>query len=398
MPTLAPVRGGKTSSPAKVNAPKRTKQMKLVVPNEVRHDSSNKPIKEPTTKKTTRSSKTPEKSNEDPDETEDESSHDEEKGEIKKKSVTNTHKLIARNEFDPDRELTMRYVIELLGDQATRTKSSDIQTKFQDTKALKESAAEFMQVMIERKVVELASKDPNIRDTSIKGLQKAWKNMNMKKSKDVSNIQNSFWRFTQPGSSGMFPLHWDKEMEVLFMKKHSLEYKRDETLDNKKGCLARMATRAIRNLRKKLFFQAKKKQGHQMILSACRTGIPGERRPQLRRKSLVYKKAYTRKSVRLVGQVEPEESGENENEDDDNEDDSEGENVDGEKEGGSEDGDEEESEKKTGGEDEESSKSGEEDKKPKAVGVPRTKKGTAGLTKVSGMVVWSRFCETVCLR
>jgi hypothetical protein len=109
----------------------------------------------------------------------------------------------------------MKYTIRLFGDQATQTPSSAIQKKFEETKELKESALEFMRVMVERKDNDLANKDANISDTTIKGFQRAWRTMSSKKAKDMTNVQQRFWRFTQPGLSDLFPLHWDRKMEAF---------------------------------------------------------------------------------------------------------------------------------------------------------------------------------------
>jgi hypothetical protein len=72
--------------------------------------------------------------------------------------------------------------------------------------------------------------------------------MTMQKKKDMQETQKSFWRLTQKGSSDCFERNGDENMKEVYMMKNNLKYKADPTLDDKKGCIARMATPALRNL------------------------------------------------------------------------------------------------------------------------------------------------------
>jgi hypothetical protein len=208
-------------------------------------------------------------------------------------------KKIAKNEYDADAELAMDHVKSLFGDEAKRTKPEDFQTKYDEIDLLKQEVSAFMQVMIERKVVYIARKDPNIKKPRIKDLQILWQRIPSQNAEDAKKTKKSFWNMTQPGSNKFFKKHWDLEMEAAYMEQQGLEYKKDKTLNNKKGCIARSATRAIRNVRKKLFAKAKGKKGHQLILSSCSTGVPGKKQKTLlRRKHLVFKESYVRKSLR----------------------------------------------------------------------------------------------------
>ena len=113
-------------------------------------------------------------------------------------------------------------------------------------------------------------------------------------------MSTSFWNISQPGSSEHFPKSWSYDAEMAFMGQRSIYYKSDGTkLDNCKGCIAKMASRGLRNARKKLFYKGRKKGGHRRLLSANEIGVrgSGKKRQKLRRKDYSFKDEYMRKGT-----------------------------------------------------------------------------------------------------
>jgi hypothetical protein len=212
--------------------------------------------------------------------------------------------LIAKNEFSIDHEVTEASVRRILGDTANRMTQQQVQEYVQKIADLKIQAAAFMKLKVERIIYDLARQDANIKDPSILGLQKLWASLDVKQRKGSEGVMKTFWRITQPGATRDFPKKWDRKLEKTFMKRYNWKYKKDGTdLDDAKGCISKMAGRALRNVRKKLWNRGKRKKGHGAILSANQTGIRGtgkKKQPKNRRKGLEFSDKYCRPSISCI--------------------------------------------------------------------------------------------------
>ena len=94
---------------------------------------------------------------------------------------------IARNEFDVDKKVKLSLIMTHLGEKANRMSRNDINVILKDTMKLKRDVSAFMKVKAERKIIELARRDQNIKEDTMPGLQKAWAAMNTKKKKHLKN-------------------------------------------------------------------------------------------------------------------------------------------------------------------------------------------------------------------
>jgi hypothetical protein len=234
---------------------------------------------------------------------------------------------LQRNIFNPDAKLTMAHVVSLIGDGARRMSNKEKQANFDWIESLKDKCANWMRTHAERKICQVAERDPTIRDTSFVGLQMAWAKMNVRDKKQLSRMAGSFWKLSKPGATKFFPKSWDIDAEALFMKQNKFRYANDGTkLDKLKGCIARTAGRAIRNARKKLFAKAKKAGGHGLTISANDQGVKGVKKDVVfRRQDLKFKPQYCRprnKSSTADDEETEEEDEDNEREESDEEEDS----------------------------------------------------------------------------
>jgi hypothetical protein len=213
--------------------------------------------------------------------------------------------VIARNEFDIDKKVTTEYVTQILGDKVGRMSQGELKNAVDATAALKADVAAAMKLVVERKMIAIADRDPNIKDSSFGGLQKAWGKLN--KSKDrrqVEMLKKSFWEITKPGASVHFPTNWDVMAEQQYMYTNKIKYMSDGTsLDQCKGCIGKMAGQALRSARKKLFYKATiKGTGHGYKISANKTGIRGTGlvNNQTRKRDVKFKDEYFRRIVSNV--------------------------------------------------------------------------------------------------
>ena len=206
-------------------------------------------------------------------------------------------KIIGRNEFDHDRQVTIEYVKKNFGARAARASRVQLEKMVDDTNKLKDKVMDHMRSVVERLMVEVARKEPEIKDPSIKGLQVWWASLNPEQQEEMDKQGSAVWRITRPGATDMWPYKWDENEETIFMEKYNIQYRVEgNDTDYLKGCIAKMAGKACRNARKKVFFKCKNnKGGHGIIVSANRLGIVGVKLPPIkRRKDFEFHPQYIR--------------------------------------------------------------------------------------------------------
>ena len=92
-------------------------------------------------------------------------------------------RLIPKNLYDADAALTFNYTKQLLGDRARRMTNDEITAEWNNNKLLKQAAAKFMRIELNRIVIEISAKDPYLGERTIAGLQKKFASLNPKKKR-----------------------------------------------------------------------------------------------------------------------------------------------------------------------------------------------------------------------
>ena len=211
-------------------------------------------------------------------------------------------RLIGRNEFNVDVHVDIAYVTANIGARASRFTSEQLQEMVRETISLRNHVMDHMKIQVERRMVAVAEDEPDVKDPTIKGLQKMWEAMDPKKRSDMKKKGGAFWNIIMPGSTKKWPRRWDIDEEDLYMAKFGYQYRKEGTkLDDMKGCIARAAGRALQNARKRLFFKSKGEGGHGMIVSGNAVRISGSGKSINRNRRLDYefKDSYVRSSKKV---------------------------------------------------------------------------------------------------
>jgi hypothetical protein len=242
-------------------------------------------------------------------------------------------RLIPKNLYDADAALTFNYTKQLLGDRARRMTNDEITAEWNNNKLLKQAAAKFMRIELNRIVIEISAKDPYLGERTIAGLQKKFASLNPKKKKAFARSFASFWKIVQPGMTPEMPRDVDTRLETEFMRQNKLKYCKDgSSLDDAKGCIAQTFLKTMRNMRKRIHYDAMKKGGHKFLLTACRPTVQGTgvTKGLSRKKDRTFRMDFLRKRTsNLIGKSESDDEGdsneEEEEEGDDNDSDDDGE-------------------------------------------------------------------------
>jgi hypothetical protein len=189
-------------------------------------------------------------------------------------------------------------VEKVLGDKADRLKKKNKFDEYvNEMIVLKENVLIYMKMLVKRKQLAIAKKDPFLSKT-IDGLQIQWANVNVEEKVGLLRMCKSFWTLIQPGACDDFVSNWEIEAEEEFMNRYNYKYIADNTQDKNKGCIAMTGNVTLRVARKALFSKATS-GGHGYFLSPSAQGIRGSRNlgKAHRKKDDKFDWRYFRKSV-----------------------------------------------------------------------------------------------------
>ena len=214
----------------------------------------------------------------------------------------NNQKMISRFEFKPDKKVCMEDVRGLFGGGVELTSEKELNLRLAYTRLLKKDVFSYFSQYTDQKLNKQWKDSGNQQQRSMHELGVSYAQLNPKTDqRKMKTMQVDIFNLLTQGK-GM-PKGWETKAEMVYMKKNSFVY--IENISNQgskrlaKGCIARAASRALINARKKIFRYSKKETSHGLIMSANKPNgtnvLPDGMKFQQTRKDQSFRKSYVYK-------------------------------------------------------------------------------------------------------